>query len=111
MSLSCSPSSTWFHHPKTTIPIPRNKEQRDKKRISRKGTRRRRKQRGCQFSSCSKTACEKDDFGHSSRWIVLRFVGCVIYFFFYDWTVGIIVMISGSLKNAAGQKGCDTVYL
>ncbi|CAI0378789.1 unnamed protein product, partial [Linum tenue] len=63
-----------------------------KKSVSRRGRRRRRrKQRGCcQFSSSSRTACEKDYSGQSSRWIVLRFVGCVLYFFVYDLTVGII---------------------
>ncbi|CAI0541349.1 unnamed protein product, partial [Linum tenue] len=102
-----------FTTSKTTAPFQKQRVKARKKSVSRRGRgRRRRKQRGCcQFPSSSRTACEKDDFGQSSRWIVLRFVGWVSYFFGYDLTVGIIDMISGSSRKVAGQKGCDTVFL
>ncbi|CAI0383538.1 unnamed protein product, partial [Linum tenue] len=106
--------SPGFTTSKTTTPFQKQRVKGRKKSVSRRGRGRgrRRKQRGCcQFPSSSRTACEKDDSVHSSRWIVLRFVGWVSYFFFYDLTVGIIDMISGSSRKVAGQKGCDTVFL
>ncbi|CAI0428504.1 unnamed protein product, partial [Linum tenue] len=100
LTLSHVPLLLFFFHlvsppQKPPPPFQKQRVKARKKSVSRRG-RRRRKQRGCcQFPSNSRTACEKDDSGQSSRWIVLRFVGWVSYFFGYDLTVGIIDMISG----------------